>query len=190
MAAGSGYTNSPVASAAYTILASTPTFSPVAGSYINAQTVTISEATSGTTVYYTTNGTAPTTSSPVYSSAITVSASETLEALAAGGGNAPSAVGSAAYTIVAATPTFSPAAGNYGVALTVTISDTTPSSTIYYTTNGTAPTTTSSVYSSPISVSSTETLEALATAVGDNNSAVGSVAYTITIGGPAATPYH
>ena len=187
-AAGSGYTNSTVASAAYTISASMPTFSPVAGSYMNPQTVTISDSTSGITVYYTTNGSTPTTNSPVYSAPITVSASETLEAIAAGGGNATSAVGSAAYTIVAATPTFSPAAGNYGVALTVTISDTTPNSTIYYTTNGSTPTTNSPTYSAPISVSSTETLEALATAAGDSNSAVGSVAYTLTIGGQAATP--
>jgi hypothetical protein len=188
IAAGSGYTNSAVGSAAYTIVAAMPTFSPVAGSYINPQSVTISDSTSGITIYYTTNGTTPSTNSPVYSSAITVSASETLEAIAAGGGNASSAVGTAAYTIVAATPTFSPAAGNYGVALTVTISDTTPSSTIYYTTNGTTPTTNSATYSAPISVSSTETLEALATAAGDSNSAVGSVAYTLTIGGQAATP--
>jgi len=187
-AAGSGYTNSAVASAAYTIVASTPTFSPVAGSYINPQTVTIGDSTSGTTIYYTTDGSTPTTSSAVYSTPIPVSASETLEAIAAGGGNASSAVGSAVYTIVAATPTFSPAAGNYGVALTVTISDTTPSSTIYYTTDGSTPTTGSAVYSTPITVSASETLEAIAAATGDSNSAVGSAAYLITIGGPAATP--
>ena len=40
-----------------------------------------------------------------------------------------------------ATPAISPAAGSYGSPLTVTISDTTPGATIYYTTNGTTPTT-------------------------------------------------
>ena len=73
-------------------------------------------------------------------------ATETLEAIAVASGDSTSAVGSAAYTI---TPTqrqrrrFSPAAGTYTSAQTVTISTTTPSATIYYTTNGTTPTTSS-----------------------------------------------
>ena len=169
-------------------VAATPTFSPAAGTYASAQTVTISDSTSGSTIYYTTNGTTPTTSSSVYSSAINVSATETLEAIATASGYSQSAVGSAAYTIngPAATPTFSPAAGAYGPAQTVTISDATSGATIYYTTNGTTPSTSSSVYSSAITVSATETLEAIATAPLYMTSGVGSAAYTIN--GAVATP--
>jgi len=190
LATHSGYSNSAVASADYTIngAAATPTFSPAAGTYSSAQTVTITDATSGATIYYTTNGTTPTTASSVYSSAITVSATETLEAIATASGYSQSAVGSAAYTIsqpVVATPGFSPAAGAYSTAQTVTITDATSGATIYYTTNGTTPTTTSSVYSSAITVSATETVEALATHSGDTNSAVASAVYTIgTFGAP------
>jgi len=82
-----------------------------------------------------------------------------------------------------ATPTFSPAAGTYASAQSVTISDSNPSATIYYTTNGTVPTTSSTVYSGPITVSSSETIEAIATATGSSESAVGSATYTITSGG-------
>jgi len=79
--------------------AATPTFSPAAGTYTSAQSVTINDATSGATIYYTTNGTTPTTSSPVYSGPITVSATETVEAIATASGYTTSAVGSAIYTI-------------------------------------------------------------------------------------------
>ena len=79
-----------------------------------------------------------------------------------------------------ATPTFSPAAGTYTSAQTVTISDATSGATIYYTTNGTTPTTSSTQYSGPITVCSTETLQAIAVATGDTTSAVASATYTIT----------
>ncbi|MEK0317828.1 chitobiase/beta-hexosaminidase C-terminal domain-containing protein [Cohnella sp. 56] len=77
----------------------TPTFSPAGGTYSAAQTVTIASATSGATIYYTTNGATPTTSSSVYSGPITVSASLTLKAMAVKSGLTNSAVATAAYTI-------------------------------------------------------------------------------------------
>ena len=82
-----------------------------------------------------------------------------------------------------ATPTFSPAAGSYSSAQSVTISCGTAGSTIYYTTDGSTPTTSSSVYSSAISVSSTTTIKALATKAGMTDSGVASATYTITSGG-------
>lgn len=190
IAVATGYNSSAVGSAAYTISsastpAATPTFSPAAGTYTSAQTVTISCSTSSPTIHYTTDGTMPTTGSPVYSGPITVSASETVQAIATASGFTQSGLGSAAYTIniplsPAATPTFSPAAGTYTSAQSVTIACSTPSSTIYYTTNGSSPTTGSTVYSGPITVAGSSTLKAIATASGFTQSAVGSAAYTIS----------
>jgi len=159
----------------------TPTFSPAGGSYGPSQTVTINDATPGAKIYYTTNGTTPTISSSVYSSPITVSATETVEAIAVKANWINSAVGSATYTIhgLVATPTFSPGTGSYGPAQTVTISTTTSSATIYYTTNGTTPTTSSTVYSGPITVATTETVQAIAAEAGWTNSAVNTAAYLI-----------
>jgi LysM repeat protein len=188
-----GYTNSSVATAAYTIapVLPSPTFSLAAGTYTTSQTVTISDATAGTTIYYTTNGTTPTTSSTQYTGAITVSASETLEAIAAETGYTNSPATATAYTIapVLPAPTFSLAAGSYSAAQTVTISDATAGSTIYYTTNGTTPTTSSTLYSGPITVSATETLEAIAVETGYTSSSAATVAYTIVIADPTYINY-
>jgi subtilase family serine protease len=166
----------------------TPTFTPVAGTYTAKQSVTITDATSGATIYYTTNGTAPTTASTKYTGAISVAATETLEAIAVATGYANSAVASAKYTIEtpAATPVFSVTAGTYTAKQSVTITDATSGAVIYYTTNGTAPTTASTKYTGAISVAATETLEAIAVATGYANSAVASAKYTIET--PAATP--
>lgn len=60
----------------------TPTFTPAAGTYTEAQNVTISCATTGATIYYTTDGSTPNTSSSVYSSAIPVSSTTTIKAIA------------------------------------------------------------------------------------------------------------
>ncbi len=60
----------------------TPTFSPVAGTYTLAQSVTITDSTTGAAIYYTTNGTTPTTSSTKYTGAIAVSSSESIQAIA------------------------------------------------------------------------------------------------------------
>lgn len=162
--------------------AATPTFSPPAGTYTSAQMVTISDTTAGATIYYTTDGSTPTTSSTKFTTPISVSTTETISAIAAASGFSNSSVASATYTIntppPAATPTFSPAPGNYTSQQMVTISDTTAGATIYFTTDGSTPTTSSTKFTSPIPVSSPETIKAIALATGFSNSAVGSATYT------------
>jgi hypothetical protein len=187
-----GYLPSVVGYATYVInlpTTSTPTFNPLAGTYISAQTVTISDSTSGSSIYYTTNGSTPTTSSTLYSGPITVSNTETVQAIATATGYLPSVVGTATFTIdpPAATPTLSPGNGTYITAQTVTISDSTSGSSIHYTTDGTTPTTSSTLYSGPITVSTTATVKAVAIATGNLLSAVGSAVYTINPTAPSIT---
>lgn len=114
--------------------AATPTFTPAAGTYTGSQSVTISDTTANATIYYTTDGTTPTTASTQYSSAITVAQSETVQAIAVATGYLTSAVGSASYTITAPPPppaTYSLAATNVTLTRgaqgtsTVTVSSTT-----------------------------------------------------------------
>lgn len=97
----------------------TPSFSPAGGTYTGAQSVTISSATSGATIHYTTDGSTPTASSPTYAGAITVSSSLTLKAVASKSGMTDSAVGSAAYTINTQTSGFSQGVSELGSTATI-----------------------------------------------------------------------
>jgi hypothetical protein len=183
IAIATDYTQSAVASAAYTIepATATPTFSPVAGTYSAAQSVTIKDATAGAVIYYTTNGTAPTSASTKYTAAFKVSASLTVKAIAVASGHSDSAVPSAAYVIETptATPTFSPAAGTYSAARSVTLKDATKDAVVYYTTNGDTPTKASTNYTAAIRVKASETIKAIAIAAGYGTSAIASAKYTI-----------
>ena len=87
--------------AAYNVDPSTlaPVFSPKAGAYTRVQPVSIKDATPGATIYYTTDGTTPSTSSAVYASPIVVSSAETLKAVALGPDDVLSVVKTAAYTV-------------------------------------------------------------------------------------------
>ncbi|MBQ0115264.1 MAG: chitobiase/beta-hexosaminidase C-terminal domain-containing protein, partial [Bacteroidales bacterium] len=76
----------------------TPTFSPAEGTFTKAQSVTISCETEGATIHYTTDGTTPDAQSNEYSSAITVSETTTIKAIAIKDG-VSSEVASATYTI-------------------------------------------------------------------------------------------
>ena len=78
----------------------TPTFSPEGGNYTSAQNVEIITKTEGATIYYTIDGTDPTANSLVYSSAISVTETTTIKAMAVKDGYNKSAVASATYTIV------------------------------------------------------------------------------------------
>src|SRR6185437_8896133 len=82
--------------------AATPTFSLAPGTYNSAQTITITEATQGATIYYTTDGSTPTTGSSVYSGPISLSQSTTLKAIAVASGYDPSSIASATYNILIA----------------------------------------------------------------------------------------
>ena len=161
--------------------AATPTFSLPTGSYTGTQTVRIGDATNGPTIYYTTNGTAPTTSSNLYSGPLTVSSTDTVKAIATASGCLPSTVATATYTIKlkAAAPAFSPAVGASHAAHSVTLTDATKGAAIYYTTNGKAPTTASPRYKTPIQVSQTTTIKAIAVVSGYTDSVVASGTYTI-----------
>jgi hypothetical protein len=63
--------------------------------------VTLQSATSGASIYYTTDGSTPTQSSTLYAGAFTLTSSSTVKAIAFKSGYNPSAQASASFTIAA-----------------------------------------------------------------------------------------
>lgn len=76
-----------------------PVFSLASGTYCGAQSLIVSDSTSGAAIHYTIDGTTPTANSALYDRPIAVTISETVKAIAIGSGLASSAQTSAAYTI-------------------------------------------------------------------------------------------
>jgi hypothetical protein len=110
-----------------------PSIVPVGGTYRGLPGVTITDATGGAVIHYTTDGSVPGVSSPVYSTPIAVTATTTVKAIAVASGDSASAVTSTAYTIVpgakntatllTASPTSVTGAGAVKFTATVTTTD-------------------------------------------------------------------
>lgn len=181
IATGYALSTSKVSSGTYTLVAYAPSFSPnPVGTFNTVQSVSLSDRTAGVTMYYTTDGSTPTTSSTQYTGPISVTTTTTIKAIAAGNGFGASSVASGTYNLVAYTPTFSPnPVGTFNPPVSVTISDRTSGASVYYTTDGSTPTLSSTLYTAPVSISTTTTFKAIAAGNGFGASAVGSGTYTM-----------
>jgi hypothetical protein len=187
-----GLTDSAVASSTYTLQVAPPAFSPAAGTYSTAQSITLTTATTGATIRYTTDGSTPTaTTGTVYTGAIAVNSTTTIKAIGVKTGYSDSSVATAVYTITlpqVAAPVFSPAGGTFSTTQNVTITTTTNGATIRYTIDGSAPSETNgTIYSGAVAIATTTTLKAIAYASGMSDSTITSATYTISAGGTTYT---
>jgi alpha-tubulin suppressor-like RCC1 family protein len=181
-----GFQPSAVASATYALVVATPTLVPASGSYTGALPVTVSTSTSGATIHYRLDGGEPTESDPVVSSgsAVTVQKSSTLKVNAWRTGWTTSTIASATYWInlgTATTPVLSPPPGTYTSAQTVTVTAQS-GTTIRFTTDGSDPTFSSTIYTGPIAVSNTTELKAQAFKADTTPSAAAGGLYRIDLG--------
>ena len=146
-----------------------PCATPVITYDYTTSNVSITCATPGSTIYYTTDGTDPTTSSTEFSNSFSVTSPTTVKAFATHATISSSAVAELAITQVT-TPTIQNNGYN-----AISITSATPGATIFYTTDGSTPTPSSTEYTAPLTENvSNVTIKAIA--VRDNmiTSAVGS----------------
>ena len=147
--------------------------------------VTITCATEGATIYYTTDGSDPTADSSVYSSPITLTKTVTVKAFAAADGYDDSETAEKECTYVApvaAAPVITDSDNK------VTITCETEGAVIYYTTDGSAPTAESTKYEAPFDVTATVTVKAVATKEGYTDSEVASAEVEYVAPGTVGTP--
>ncbi|MCH3916561.1 MAG: chitobiase/beta-hexosaminidase C-terminal domain-containing protein [Spirochaetia bacterium] len=175
--------------------AAQPTIST--GDVTGGKQVTMATDTAEAAIYYTTDGTDPATSSTreSYTAPFTLAESKTVEAVAVKADLLDSEGASQVVTVSAvATPTFSPAGGTTFTSTQTVTMTSTSGATIYYTTDGTTPTTSSSHITSggSITLSATTTVKAMAVKSGMTDSSIGTsgtytlkITYTVGETGPA-----
>jgi hypothetical protein len=168
-----------------------PVFSPSVSDITGPTAITITTATSDASIYYTTNGSTPTTSSTLYTGPIIVSHDGTVLKAIAIGYSTYSNVVSRAYTYRVPAPTFTPGGHYISGPTAIKISTTLEGASIYYTTNGTTPATSSTLYTGPIVVKDGDILQAIAVASGYSQSNVTSLAFEVpgSYSSPAAIPF-
>lgn len=168
-----------------------PVFTPSAGVYQGRVKIKLSVGVPGSSVYYTTDGSTPTTSSNLYTSEILIDSTTRIKAYAVKDGRSPSQVVAGTYTIVpdgAAVPVFSLPEGAYTGTQTVSISSSTPGAVIHYALNDEVLSSASPVYTTPLEIKTTTTVKAYATAAGLSDSKPAIATYTIGTDDPVSTP--
>jgi hypothetical protein len=161
-----------------------PKASLPSGSYGPTQNISLSTETPGAKIFYTTDGSTPTSESILYVSPIVVSNTLTIKALATKTNSIDSPVLLVSYVINGAvvTPTFSVSSGTYASQQLVTFSSNTPSVTFYSTVDGVDPTCmhlASEVEGSQIVITQSKTVKVVACKDGFVDSPIAEATYTI-----------
>ena len=138
-----------------------PGFDVSAGTYDSMFAVTLTAA-EGADIFYTLDGSNPTTVSTEYQYPVPVSRSLMIKAIAVKEGFLQSDPDSAAYELQPAVPAASLKGGQYTEALSVTLTSTTAGAVIRYTLDNSDPTGASAEYTDTIGIPATATLKARA----------------------------
>lgn len=173
--------SSPILLVEDTGAAAPATFSPSPGTYNSEQQVVLSSITPGSAIHYTTNGSTPSESDPVFvtGNSIAINGSLTLKARVFRPDLAPSDTSSGVYQLVVATPTFNPSAGPITNGTVIAISTASSGAVVRYTVDGSDPDSSSAVCSSAVSINGNVVLKAKGFKPGFSDSAIQGMLFSL-----------
>jgi hypothetical protein len=195
-----GMTDSAQTSASFVVnplpQVSSPSISPNGGTHTGEVSVSLSAATAGATIRYSTNGADISASSPVYSAPFTLTANTTVKGRAFKTGMADSAQTSASFVVNSlpqvSSPQMSPNGGTYTGSVSISLSSVTAGATIRYSTNGADISASSPVYSAPFTLTANTTVKAKAFKTGMADSAQTSASFVVNplpqVSSPSISP--
>ncbi len=173
--------DSDISTFSYNFKTYTPVINPTGGLFSDDQSVTMTCLNENSTIFFTTDGTVPTSSSTPYTGPFTISENTTIKAIGSCTGITDSDVLEQHYTIRTDLPQFSVLGGTYNSAINVTITSS-EGSTIYYTIDGTDPivgVSSSIGTGDTLSINASTLLKAIGTKPNMAESLIANVNYTI-----------
>lgn len=180
--------DSEIAEAEFVLTVAQPKVTPASGTLNGPQLVTMTTATEGAVIYYTTDGKTPTAKSERYTEPFTIDASATVQAVAVKPGMKDSEITKVRYTLVTAEPEITPNGGTFLGEVKVTLKCKTEGAEIYYTTDETQPTEKSQKYTKPFVLKESATVKAVAVKKGMTESKTAEAVFTVKELKPAKKP--
>lgn len=183
-----GYASSAVLSNLFDLTVSDPVISPGSASATDSFVVTITSATPNASIHWTIDGSDPTTNSTLYNGPFVLSQAGTIKAKAYFAQLTPSQVVLGVFDLHVGDITISPSGISTNNSLVVTLGTSTPGAAIYWTTNGTEPTTNSMLYTGPFLLEQAVAIKAKGFRDGFTPSLVALSLFDLQVASPIITP--
>ncbi|MBI3415409.1 MAG: chitobiase/beta-hexosaminidase C-terminal domain-containing protein [Verrucomicrobia bacterium] len=183
-----GFVDSTTSSANFNLTVSAPIIAPGSAASDNAVNVALASATPGARLFWTIDGAEPTSASTLYAGPFALGTNGTLKVKAFKNGFVDSATTSGNFSLIAAPPVLTPTSGTNINTVTVAMTTRTANANLYFTTDGSEPSTNGTRYATPLSITTNTTIKVAAFRDGFVTSPTVAGNYFIQVDRPVLSP--